>query len=70
MYIVTNYGCELKEFTVKYQNRMIKEDDVDWVSQDDNHAKMEHVKTNMIQDRIELQKREEGRVKEHNRDKE
>ena len=68
--MITKYGCELKESKVKYQNRMIKEGDVYWVSQDGNHAKMEHFKIKMIRDGIELYQRAEGRVKEHNRDKE
>ena len=51
-YIVTKYDCELKEFTVMYQNKIIKQDVVDWFSQDVNSSEIDYVKIKMIQDRI------------------
>ena len=64
--MITKYDFELKQFTVNYQKRIIKEDGVDWVSQDGNVAEMEHVKINMIQYGIELHQRVEGSFKSHN----
>ena len=50
--MVTKYDCELKEFTVMYQNKIIKQDVVDWFSQDGNSSEIDYVKIKMIQDRI------------------
>ena len=55
--MVTKYDCEPKEFTVKYQNIMIKEDGVDCVSQDGNSSEMDDANIRMIQYGIELHQR-------------
>ena len=58
MYIVTKYDSDLKEFTVKYHIRIIKEDGMEWVDQYGNCSKIEHVKIKMIQDGATLHQRE------------
>ena len=65
MCTVTKYDCDIKEFLVKDQNIIIKEDGVYWFAQDANRSEMEHGNIKMIQDGIEIHQSSEGRVKSH-----
>ena len=65
LYMFTKYDYELKSFTVKYQNIMIKGNGVDCVDQDRNHSEMDHVRINMIQYGIDLHQISGGRVMAH-----
>ena len=73
LYQVNKYDGESKSFSVRYQNRMVKEDGVNWIDQnaDDEHGEREvidGVKLKPIEEGVELYRKALGRVNAHRRD--
>ena len=66
LYKVIAYNNETKDFTLKYQNRMITNDGGQWIDQDGGRDTMYGAKYDTVKKGVKLHKKAEGRVAAHN----
>ena len=69
LYIDTGYEVEQKEFTLKYQNRMISGDGVEWVDQDGGRDVMNRVKIKTVNHGYDMYGRANACVNNHEKRK-
>ena len=66
LYKIVAYNSESKEFTLKYQNRMITTNGGQWIDQDGGRDTMYGLKYETVKKGVKLHKKAEGRVASHN----
>ena len=64
-YKVSKYDSESKKFTLKYQNRMIKEDGVEWEFQDGGRALLKKVEFPAVKEGDKLYQKALGCIRAH-----